>query len=85
MKETAPTLKEYAEMVKDKRCDWCVGELSDTVDAYDHYAGWEVKDNPNKQWLSVRCLDCGYDWSLWKLGVDRAFYLDNPYPKTVEK
>ncbi len=79
------TLKEYAELVKGKKCNWCNGDLNETVDAYEHSSGWEVKGFPTKQWLSVRCENCDYDWSLWKLGIDRAFYLDNPYPKTVEK
>lgn len=75
------TLKEYAEMIKDKTCNWCGEELPDLIDTYEHKYGWDVEGFPTKQWLSVHCPKCDYDWSLWKLGVDRVSYLDDPYPK----
>ncbi len=68
------SLKDYAEMVEGKKCKWCgkvfIVDESD-IDYYDHDGGWSVKGFDKKQWLSVYCEKCEYDWSLWKLGVER--------------
>jgi len=68
------SLDDYAEMVEGTKCKWCgkvfIVEGSD-IDYYDHSDGWTVKGFSKKQWLSVHCETCEYDWSLWKLGVER--------------
>ena len=63
-------LKAYQELVKYKTCGWCGTLIGDqSMDMYDHPDGWKVDGIDNLQWLSLRCPKCGYDWSLWKLGV----------------
>ena len=68
------SLKDYAEMVEGKKCRWC-GEVliveEHDIDYYDHDGGWSVRGFDKKQWLSVHCEKCDYDWSLWKLGVGK--------------
>jgi hypothetical protein len=67
-----PTLEQYrAQVMCD--CHWCKGSLSQTVDIYEHDSGWYVNGLDKKQWLSVKCLKCGYDWSFNKLLVARPF------------
>lgn len=39
--------------------------------AYEHPDGWRVKGYDKPLWLFIHCPKCGYDHSLWKLGVDR--------------
>ncbi len=63
------TLKEYYGMVKTTTCRWCGDSLSTKVDYYEHSGGYDVVGFAKRQWLSVKCQECGYDWSLWKLGV----------------
>jgi len=67
----ALTLKEYAALVKRKKCRWCKRRLSSRVEHYDHAGGWEVHEYPQKQWLYVVCTGCGYQWNLSKLGIPR--------------
>jgi len=73
-KEDIPkhTLEEYKKMIERFTCQWCGIDLSDQpIDCYPHEGGWNVNGFEEKQWLSIQCPGCGYDWSLWKLGVDR--------------
>lgn len=42
-----------------------------SVEFYPHDGGWIVKDFKEKQWLYKTCPKCGYQWALWKLGVER--------------
>jgi hypothetical protein len=67
----ALTLKEYAALVKRKRCRWCRRKLSSRVEHYDHTYGWEVHGFPQNQWLYVVCTGCGYQWNLGKLGISK--------------
>lgn len=30
-------------------------------------------DEDGLYWLYIKCPRCGYEWSLWKLGVSRYF------------
>lgn len=71
MKNT-PTLTDYREQINTEECRWDGRKLAPTVDAYPHAEGWPVKFMEGKQWLSVKCPHCGYEWSLNKLGVPRA-------------
>jgi hypothetical protein len=65
-------LEEIRKQIKVHICQWCGEELdTDDIDMYEHEGGWDV-GLPKKQWLSVHCHNCGYDWSLWKLGVSRS-------------
>ena len=36
-----------------------------------HSDGWTIKGESEKVWLYVKCPNCGYDMSIWKLGVLR--------------
>ena len=36
-----------------------------------HEGGWTIKGETRKVWLYVKCPKCGYDMSLWKMGVPR--------------
>ena len=36
-----------------------------------HDAGWTVKSETQKVWLYVKCPKCGYDMTIWKMGVNR--------------
>lgn len=36
-----------------------------------HEAGWTIKAEDQKAWLYVKCPKCGYDMSIWKMGVPR--------------
>jgi hypothetical protein len=68
-KQASPFLK-YR---KHSRCRWCDSDLPEEIDAYPHDDGWWVEGESTKMWLSIHCQKCGYDWSLWKLGVSREF------------
>jgi len=65
--------REYQEAIKEDVCKWCGyrGLSKLPVDMYPHENGWTVAGELERQWLSVRCPKCDYDWSLWKLGVPR--------------
>lgn len=36
-----------------------------------HSDGWTIKGEVQKAWLYVKCMSCGYDMSIWKMGVLR--------------
>ena len=36
------------------------------IEMYPHERGIRIK-NEGRQWVYVRCPECGYGWSLWKL------------------
>jgi hypothetical protein len=63
------TLREYELLVKDRPCVGCGSPLPAHVDLYPHSGGWLVSGYSERQWLSVRCPNCEYDTSLWKLGI----------------
>lgn len=66
-------LEDYAKLIEGKTCRWHKNPvaLPRKVEMYPHANGWEVDGYDEKQWLYVTCDDCDYQWSLWKLGVDR--------------
>lgn len=43
------------------------------IRAYPHSDGWKIQGLPGSWWLFIKCPSCGYDWSIWKLGVERDF------------
>ena len=51
----------------------CGCELKDEPIVYyvPHSDGWIVKGETQKVWLYVKCPKCGYDMSIWKMGVSR--------------
>ena len=64
-------LSDYGKMLLGKRCT-CQAEPSlaaQPIDHYDHSGGWRVDGFEFRQWLSVECPKCKYQWSLRKLGV----------------
>lgn len=66
--------KPFLAQIKYFTCRWCGGALKgEPISYYEHEGGWQVKDLKEKQWLYIVCPDCGYQWALWKLGVDRGF------------
>lgn len=74
--DEAMTEQEYLELCKTAKCKWDQAPLTPDLQMYNHSGGWSVKDKlgkllVHKQWLSRACTKCGYEWSLWKLGVSR--------------
>lgn len=54
------------------RCRWCAHTLQgEPVHYYEHSGGWTVAGFDKAQWLYIVCPHCGYQWALWKLGVER--------------
>jgi hypothetical protein len=57
------------------KCRWCGASLENQpIMAYGpHSGGWNVEGYDQPLWLSIKCpnLKCGFDYSLWKLGVLR--------------
>lgn len=51
----------------------CGADLSKEPIVYylPHSAGWTIKTEGEKVWLYVKCPKCGYDMSIWKMGVPR--------------
>lgn len=73
--EHAYDLGEYANQITRKKCT-CGADLPTSafdIEHYSHDGGWKVKGYTEKQWLYITCPNrkCGYQWSLWKLGVPR--------------
>ncbi len=64
-------INDYKKMVEGKSCRWCEYVLPSEVRHYNHLGGRKVAGFDQRQWLSVRCSRCSYDWSLEKLGVAR--------------
>lgn len=66
-----PSAQKYKQLITDPKCH-CGFDLSnDVVWGYDHSDGWEVSETEHFQWLWIECPKCGYQMSLWKLGVPR--------------
>lgn len=62
----------FEKQIKDNQCRWDNTDLSKVpISAYPHFAGWTVEGLKEKQGLFKMCPKCGYDWALWKLGVNR--------------
>ncbi len=67
------SLEQYREEIKGATCRWHQEPvpLDGPIRCYDHSGGWTVEGMSGKHWLFVTCPECGYDWSLSKLGVAR--------------
>jgi len=62
----------YKELITNPICRWCDYDLShEPILGYDHSDGWKVEGIEKLQWLWITCPCCGYQHSLWKLGVLR--------------
>src|SRR3989304_4585705 len=76
-----PTLEQYQQMLEqvNAKCKWCEDHVTPiktelatrSIEYYEHDGGWNVDGFDQKQWLYVTCPICKYEWSLWKLGIDR--------------
>lgn len=51
------------------KCRWCEGRLEKGLQHFDHDGGWPVDGFAEAQWLYKKCTNCGYLWSVWKLGI----------------
>ena len=48
------------------------------LNMYPHTGGWNIAEINKKQWLFFTCPSCGYQWSIWKIGVPKThFFQDN--------
>jgi hypothetical protein len=45
--------------------------LEDILYYVPHGDGWTIQCETEKVWLYVKCPKCGYDMSIWKMGVNR--------------
>lgn len=64
-------LSEYEALCTVDKCRWCATKLPKEIRFYQHADGYAVDTFEHPQWLYKTCVACGYDWSLWKLGVPR--------------
>lgn len=64
--------QEFRKHYEDAYCH-CGASLKDEPIRYyvPHPYGWTINNSDVKAWLFVRCPKCGYDMSLWKIGVPR--------------
>jgi hypothetical protein len=63
--------KEFREKLVVHGCKDCGGDfLKQPIMSYPDDGGWDI--DGQKYWLYITCPDCGYQWSLWKLGVGRC-------------
>lgn len=70
MEKTLGDYDQNATELTGGNCPTCGGVLN-YIENYDHDSGWVVKGCKRKQWLYKTCGKCGYQWSLWKLGIPR--------------
>lgn len=66
------TLENYQKKISRNQCT-CkyIGLKELPIELYEHDSGWLVSGYKFRQWLYVTCPQCGYQWALWKLGVER--------------
>src|SRR5437899_167653 len=62
----ARRLEDYQGLVVRVPCRWCNGNLG-SLEHYDHDGGWPVVGYSTPQWLFATCVECKYQWALWKL------------------
>ena len=67
MAQEASTLEEYRNLITLKSCPDCGALLSRELEHYDHDGGLPVVGFARPQWLYIECLNCDYQWALWKL------------------
>ncbi len=69
------TLKEYKAKIDTirPRCGINCNQTltSENLEMYPHGDGWNVDGKASPQWLYLHCPKCGYDKSLWKIGINR--------------
>lgn len=66
-------LSDYEKLLEGKTCRFHIHppKIPAKIKSYDHDGGYTVEGFEKKQWLYVTCKSCGYDWSVWKLGIPR--------------
>ncbi|MGH7164463.1 MAG: hypothetical protein ACREIS_02930 [Nitrospiraceae bacterium] len=72
-REQMLTLAEYRQLALEAspRCPDCGESFGGQIlDYYPHSRGWKVTGFVERLWLYLTCRRCGYQWSLWKLGVE---------------
>lgn len=64
--------KEFRKHYSHAHCH-CGHDLSHEPISYyvPHSGGWTIKSEQEKAWLFVHYPKCGYDMSIWKIGVPR--------------
>lgn len=80
--------KLFYDRLKIKKCKSCNQRFStmSQIFHYDHPSGWIVPGYEKKQWLYIKCANCGEEISLWKLGVGKKLLPiehKNETPKTI--
>lgn len=72
-----PSAQKYRQLISDPKC-LCGFDLSEeTIWGYSHSDGWEVEETDELQWLWVKCPKCGYEMSIWKIGVPRDVNIED--------
>ena len=68
----------FYDQLKTKRCKSCNQRFStlSQIFHYQHSSGWIVPGYEKKQWLYIKCANCGEEISLWKLGVGKNLLPD---------
>jgi len=63
----------FYDQLKTKKCKSCnqAFSTSSQIFHYVHSSGWIVPGYEKKQWLYIKCANCGEEISLWKLGVGK--------------
>src|SRR5438094_1733540 len=63
------TLDDYAKLYDGLVCRWDYAPLTGKISHYNHSGGEEVEDFEMPQWISMKCSNCGYAWSLHKVPI----------------
>lgn len=63
----------FYDQLKIKKCKSCnqLFSTNSKIFHYEHSSGWIVPGIEKKQWLYIKCENCGEEISLWKLGVGK--------------
>ncbi len=65
------TLEDYAKLFEGLLCRWDHAPLTGKVDHYNHEGGEPIAGFEMPQWISMKCSECDYAWSLNKLPILR--------------
>lgn len=64
--------KELFDLLPLPYCRVCRIPLPKEIGYYPHSDGWTHPAFKEKQWFYVQCKECGFQFSLWKLGYGRT-------------
>ena len=70
-------LSEYAAQLNGKTCPSCKRPVPILIKSYPHAGGYDVEGFSGRAWLDVEC-PCGFEISLWKLGVAHPYNRARP-------